>query len=135
MTPGSRVGKIVQQVQQRASVIGKRGQIAGVGRDQKRPMQGKLRVGQTDAQVMHSMERLVQQSEREETARPGIGNDTAGRGFSRIAGQTNMLNVFPPALQITGDDTGSEVQPKEIGPKMKRCDYCKNDGPHADGQG
>ena len=68
-------------------------------------MAGQFRVRQPDTQMMHGMERLVQQGQRKETATPGVRNDTTGRALGGVAAQADMLNVFPPALQIAGDDS------------------------------
>lgn len=91
-------------------------------------------VRQTSAQVVDAMEGFVQQCERQKLSGPSIGHDATGGTPGGVTAQADVLDVFPPALQISRDDAGSKVEPKKVSPELPMRHCPKNGRPDRNDQ-
>ena len=89
-----------------AAVVGEGCDIALVLRLQQASVAWKLVVRQRHLDVMDPVKRLVQQGEREQLPGPGVRHDAACGASRGVAAQADVLDVFPPALEVSRDDAG-----------------------------
>ena len=98
----------MQQVNQRRAVVWKWRYIALVVWLQQRGVFGEFLERQGHLDMMDAMEGLVKQRERQQAPGPAVSHDAAGR----VVGESDVLDVLPPALKISGDHfRNSEVLP------------------------
>ena len=76
--------------------------------------------------MMNTVKRFVQETERTQTPQPTPRDDAAGRTVNRISCQSDMLDVFPPALQVRRHECWGEIQPEKIFPQPKYRDCPEN---------
>src|SRR6476661_6441920 len=82
-------------------------------RVQNRGVLGQDGVRQGGAFMMDSMKRLVQERKGGQSPRPTICDDASGGAVHGGSSQTDVLDVFAPALEIGGQKSGKEVHPNE----------------------
>src|SRR5450631_2963089 len=84
---------------------------------------------QTGESVVYAMVGLVEEREGDESADGPIGDDAAGGTIDRVAGHSDVFDVFAPALQIAGEDGGRQVNPEEVFPEAEKGHGGKQDEP------
>lgn len=70
-------------------------------------MQRQFCVWQAEMKMMHAMKWLMEQRESHQPPAPAFRDDITRRAIHRAAGQTDMLDVFPPRLEVRGHESRS----------------------------
>ena len=61
--------------------------------------------------MMHAMIGLVKECERNQSAKPPVGNNTPSAAVHAGTRESNVLNVFAQTLHIGGQKDGRQIQP------------------------
>src|SRR5678816_93647 len=118
----ARISEASQKVRQRLPVADEWNSLTGMLWCEQRGVFGQHRVRQAGLLVMNSVIRLVQQRESDKPAQPALRHDAPGAAVYRVAGHSDMFDVFAPALEICREPGRREIHPQEIFPHVESRD-------------